>query len=209
MHRNARCPARCARAMRSASRSSAAISRWAPPGTITHIDGNKVYAFGHPFFGLGPAQFPLTRAYVYAMLPSLMSSFKISSMGEVIGTMQQDRATAIAGTLGTGPAVVPMSVNLQSTREDGTTLVADVQLQPGAGPGVHAAPRLRRAREHDRRLRAAVRRRRRLRSRAARTSRGTTTWRSKTSSPARMPRSARQRPLPDPFRCSSPTIWNR
>ena len=90
-------------------------------GTITHIDGNKVYAFGHPFFGLGPAQFPLTRAYVYAMLPSLMSSFKISSMGEVIGTMQQDRATAIAGTLGSGPAVVPMSVNLQSTREDGTT----------------------------------------------------------------------------------------
>jgi hypothetical protein len=90
-------------------------------GTITHIDGNKVYAFGHPFFGLGPAQFPLTRAYVYAMLPSLMSSFKISSMGEVIGTMQQDRATAIAGTLGSGPQVVPMSVSLQSTREDGTT----------------------------------------------------------------------------------------
>ncbi|HMF61407.1 MAG TPA: SpoIVB peptidase S55 domain-containing protein, partial [Vicinamibacterales bacterium] len=90
-------------------------------GTITHIDGDKIYAFGHPFFGLGPAQFPMTRAYVYAMLPSLMSSFKISSMGEVIGTMQQDRATAIAGTLGKGPAVVPMSVTLASTREDGST----------------------------------------------------------------------------------------
>ena len=89
-------------------------------GTITHIDGDKIYAFGHPFFGLGPAQFPMTRAYVYAMLPSLMSSFKISSMGEVIGTMQQDRATAIAGTLGKGPAVVPMSVTLESTREDGS-----------------------------------------------------------------------------------------
>ena len=89
-------------------------------GTITHIDGDRVYAFGHPFFNLGPAQFPMTRAYVYAMLPSLMSSFKISSMGEVIGTMQQDRATAIAGTLGKGPAVVPMSVTLQSTREDGS-----------------------------------------------------------------------------------------
>ena len=89
-------------------------------GTITHIDGDRVYAFGHPFFNLGPSQFPMTRAYVYAMLPSLMSSFKISSMGEVIGTMQQDRATAIAGTLGKGPAVVPMSVTLQSTREDGS-----------------------------------------------------------------------------------------
>ena len=90
-------------------------------GTITHIDGDRVYAFGHPFFNVGPSQFPMTRAYVYAMLPSLMSSFKISSMGEVIGTMQQDRATAIAGTLGKGPAVIPVSVTLQSTREDKST----------------------------------------------------------------------------------------
>jgi hypothetical protein len=88
-------------------------------GTITHIDGDRIYAFGHPFFNLGPAEFPMTRAYVYAMLPSLMSSFKISSMGEVIGTMQQDRATAIAGTLGEGPAMIPVRVSLQSTRHDG------------------------------------------------------------------------------------------
>jgi len=88
-------------------------------GTITHIDGDRIYAFGHPFFNLGPSQFPMTRAYVYTMMPSLMSSFKISSMGEVIGTMQQDRATAIAGTLGKLPATLPMKVTLQSQREDG------------------------------------------------------------------------------------------
>jgi hypothetical protein len=85
-------------------------------GTITHIDGDRVYGFGHPFFNLGPAEFPLTRAYVYKMLPSLMQSFKISAMGEVIGTMQQDRATAIAGTLGKGPALIPMTVTLASDR---------------------------------------------------------------------------------------------
>ena len=45
----------------------------------------------------------MTRAYIYTSLPSLMSSFKIASLGDVIGTVQQDRATAIAGTLGTGP----------------------------------------------------------------------------------------------------------
>ena len=43
-----------------------------------------------------------------------MTSFKISTMGEMIGTMQQDRATAIAGTLGKGPALVPMTVTLES-----------------------------------------------------------------------------------------------
>jgi len=88
-------------------------------GTVTHIDGDRIYAFGHPFFNLGPAEFPLTRAYVYTMLPSLMTSFKISSMGDTIGTMQQDRATAIAGTLGKGPALVPMTVTLQSDRGQG------------------------------------------------------------------------------------------
>jgi hypothetical protein len=85
-------------------------------GTITHIDGDRVYAFGHPFFNLGPTEFPMTRAYVYTMLPSLMSSFKISSMGDVIGTVQQDRATAIAGTLGKGPAMIPVKVTLKSAR---------------------------------------------------------------------------------------------
>ena len=89
-------------------------------GTVTHIDGDRVYAFGHPFYNLGPAEFPLTRAHVYTMLPSLMTSFKISSMGETIGTMQQDRATAIAGTLGKGPALMPMTVTLRSDRGPGS-----------------------------------------------------------------------------------------
>ena len=100
-------------------------------GTITHIDGDRIYAFGHPFFNLGPSQFPLTRAYVHVIMPSLMSSFKISSMGEVIGTMQQDRATAIAGTLGKGPAVIPMTVTLQSSREDGGASTRTFQFQVG------------------------------------------------------------------------------
>ena len=77
-------------------------------GTVTEIDGNKLYAFGHPFYGLGPTQFPMTRAYVMAVLPSLASSMKIASVGEVIGTVQQDRATTIAGTLGEGPALIPL-----------------------------------------------------------------------------------------------------
>src|SRR5687768_3021879 len=30
-------------------------------GTVTHVDGNRVYAFGHPFLNLGPIEFPMTR----------------------------------------------------------------------------------------------------------------------------------------------------
>ena len=38
-------------------------------GTVTHIDGDRVYAFGHPMYNLGPTEFPMTRAYVYTVLP--------------------------------------------------------------------------------------------------------------------------------------------
>jgi hypothetical protein len=83
-------------------------------GTVTEVDGDRVYAFGHPFYGLGPTQFPMTRAYVHAILPSLQSSMKIASTGEVIGTVSQDRATTIAGTLGAGPAMIPVKITLNN-----------------------------------------------------------------------------------------------
>ena len=85
-------------------------------GTITHIDGNRLYGFGHPFYNLGPIAFPMTRAYVHTLLPSLFSSMKIASTGEVIGTVQQDRFTTIAGTLGEGPALIPLTLSLTSDR---------------------------------------------------------------------------------------------
>src|SRR5262245_22555043 len=83
-------------------------------GTVTHVDGPRVYAFGHPFLNLGPTEFAMTQAHVYAVLPSLDSSLKIATLGPVIGTMSQDRSTAIGGVLGPGPREVAMKVTLSS-----------------------------------------------------------------------------------------------
>jgi hypothetical protein len=85
-------------------------------GTVTHVDGTRVYAFGHPFFNLGPTEFPMTRAWVQTLLPSLNVSQKLAAIGNVVGTVRQDRSTAIAGTLGAGPSLVPVSVSLASDR---------------------------------------------------------------------------------------------
>jgi hypothetical protein len=85
-------------------------------GTVTEVAGDRIYAFGHPFYGLGPTAFPLTRAHVHVVLPSLSSSMKIASTGEVIGTVLQDRATTIAGTLGAGPSLIPITLNLNAER---------------------------------------------------------------------------------------------
>jgi hypothetical protein len=95
-------------------------------GTVTHVDGDHVYAFGHPLYNLGPTEFPMTRAVVQVVLPSLMSSSKLASFGEVIGTVQQDRATAIAGRLGPAPSLIPVTITLNSDRAPSKTFTFGV-----------------------------------------------------------------------------------
>jgi hypothetical protein len=85
-------------------------------GTVTHVDGTRVYGFGHPFLNLGPTAYPMTRAQVFTVVPSLDSSMKIASLGPVIGTMSQDRMTAVGGTIGAGPREVEVNVTLSSDR---------------------------------------------------------------------------------------------
>lgn len=88
----------------------------AATGTVTLVEGSRLYAFGHPLVNLGPVRMPMTRAWVHTVLPSLLDSFKISSAGAVVGTLDQDRSTAIAGTLGAAPRTVPVRVSLRSAR---------------------------------------------------------------------------------------------
>tara|TARA_B100001123_G_C15317302_1_gene1026605 strand:- start:524 stop:2251 length:1728 start_codon:yes stop_codon:yes gene_type:complete len=83
-------------------------------GTLTHINGDKVYAFGHALYNLGPINFPMTRVHVHTVLPSLDSSIKIMSSGKTIGTASQDRDTTIAGRLGPGPDLIPITFKLES-----------------------------------------------------------------------------------------------
>ncbi len=103
-------------------------------GTVTHLEGDRVYAFGHAVYNLGPTQFPMTRAYVYTVLPSLFSSMKLSTTGEVIGTMLQDRSTTIAGRLGPGPDLIPVTLTLEADRGSNRTfhfrVVKDQLLTP-------------------------------------------------------------------------------
>ncbi len=87
-------------------------------GTITHIEDGRVYAFGHPFYNLGPIQFPMKKAYVYSVFPSLYQSWKISAATDAVGTVEQDRTTAIAGRLGATPQMIPVDVRLKGSRGD-------------------------------------------------------------------------------------------
>jgi len=79
-------------------------------GTVTHIDANRVYAFGHRFLAVGSTALPFARSEVITLLPNLNTSFKLSNAKEWMGTIYQDRDTAVAGELGRRAPVVPVSI---------------------------------------------------------------------------------------------------
>jgi hypothetical protein len=79
-------------------------------GTVSRVDGNRVTAFGHPMLGLGDVQLPMCSADVVAILPSTLESFKVANIGPVIGTISQDRLSAVSGVLGAGPEMTDVQV---------------------------------------------------------------------------------------------------
>ena len=81
-------------------------------GTVTWIDGNKLYAFGHRFLSVGDTELPFARAEVLALLPSLTTSFKISAAREWMGAITSDRNTAIAGELGRQVKLLPLRISV-------------------------------------------------------------------------------------------------
>ncbi len=81
-------------------------------GTVTHVEGNSVFGFGHRFMSVGPTEMPFARAEVIALLPNLQTSFKISASREWMGSITQDRSVGIAGTLGKRAAMIPFNISI-------------------------------------------------------------------------------------------------
>ena len=81
-------------------------------GTVTAVDGDRVWAFGHPFLGGGSSRIPLARARVIGVLPSQLNSFKFFGVGSTLGAFEVDRAHGIWGRLGPAPSMVPVAVDV-------------------------------------------------------------------------------------------------
>ncbi|HEY2933845.1 MAG TPA: SpoIVB peptidase S55 domain-containing protein [Acidobacteriota bacterium] len=103
-------------------------------GTVTHVDGNRIYAFGHPFLGIGYTELPLNSADVIAVMPNLQVSSKISQTTGFVGSIVQDRATGVMGIAGKKPRMIPVSIHLTTSRNEEKTynyeVVTDAFLTP-------------------------------------------------------------------------------
>ena len=78
-------------------------------------------------------------AEIVAILPSQMQSVKIANTGAVIGTINQDRLSAVSGTLGAGPAMTEVEVTVNTQRGAGRKLRFSVVRQQQLTPALVAA----------------------------------------------------------------------
>ena len=89
----------------------------AAAGTVTMRDGDRIYAFGHPFLSLGASDMPMTESSVVTVISNVNNSFKLSVPGRMVGAISQDRASGIFGLLRQAPKMIPVKVNLHTSRD--------------------------------------------------------------------------------------------
>lgn len=87
-------------------------------GTVTAVsqDG-RFLAFAHPFLGRGAIAYPVTRAVIHHVVPSLEAPFKIGTPMKIVGTATQDRPQGVGGRFG----FFAPSVDLSLTFKDAET----------------------------------------------------------------------------------------
>ena len=105
----------------------------AATGTVTHVEGDRVYAFGHPFLDIGQVNFPMAEAEVVAVMPSLASSFKMANSGAIVGALRQDRSTGIMGIVGERAETIPVELTVEGNGAPQTyhvEMVRHSQLSP-------------------------------------------------------------------------------
>ena len=85
-------------------------------GTVTHVEGDRVFGFGHPMMGLGTCQFPMMTGYIHTVYPRASVSMKMGSPLRVVGVVDTDVSTGVAGRLGKKPDMMPVTIKVRTGR---------------------------------------------------------------------------------------------
>jgi len=108
-------------------------------GTATYREGNRILAFGHPFYALGRVQLPLTAATIHTVFASQQISTKVGSATKTCGTITADRSVGIAGELGAAPSMIPMGVAIHGPQGRERRYYFEVARSRSLTPGLASA----------------------------------------------------------------------
>jgi hypothetical protein len=84
-------------------------------GTVTYVDGDRIWGFGHPLDSVGRRDLFLQGAYVYDIVNnplgiSDVSTYKLAAPTDNVGTLVGDGIDAVTGQVGVMPDSFPMTV---------------------------------------------------------------------------------------------------
>jgi len=82
-------------------------------GTVTHVEGDRAVAFGHPMISAGQTSLPATLVRVLHVLVSINRSFKISEPTRALGTLIHDRQSGVVVDSANEAEVVPCTVRIR------------------------------------------------------------------------------------------------
>ncbi len=82
-------------------------------GTVTWTEGEDVLMMGHPFMQRGPVNLPLATAEILTVFPSRQMSFKMATVGGIVGSVHHDLRAGLAGKLGPSPRMIPVTVSVE------------------------------------------------------------------------------------------------
>jgi hypothetical protein len=68
----------------------------------------------------------MSESHVITVVPNVNNSFKLAVPDSMVGSMTQDRATGVFGKLGQAPKMVPVTLNLETSRGQTQTLNFEV-----------------------------------------------------------------------------------
>jgi hypothetical protein len=83
-------------------------------GTVTHVEGDRVYGFGHPMFSLGTCEFPMMTGFIHTVYPRASVSMKMGSPLKIVGVVDTDVSTGVAGRIGPRPDMIPVTMRVKT-----------------------------------------------------------------------------------------------
>jgi hypothetical protein len=92
-------------------------------GTVTYVDGNKVLAWGHPWFNLGSVEYTMTKAEIMTVVPKLDVSDKLAGAEIPVGKFSQDRIPGLYGEIGQVPNLIPLNITMITDKGEKKTSV--------------------------------------------------------------------------------------
>jgi hypothetical protein len=60
---------------------------------------------------------PMSESKVVTVIPNTLNAFKLTVPGQMVGTISQDRSTGIYGNLNRAPKMIPVTINLHTSRD--------------------------------------------------------------------------------------------